>query len=204
MSVTLDVLVDGRPLPTVYHDGRTYLPVPRLGAQYALRVTNHGPRRITALLSVDGLSVITDRPASRSDPGYIVEPYGRIVIEGWRRDRNTVAAFSFEDRERSHAHRLGRPENIGVIGLIAYEELAPRPYPLLRERFADSARKATAEVGGIGTGSGHDVHSPVIDVPFVRSDNRREVTLYYDTVENLRRAGVPVSPRYPNPFPGDF
>ena len=46
MRVGLDVLVDGEPLRTITHRGRIYLPVPRMGAEYQIRVWNHGPRRI--------------------------------------------------------------------------------------------------------------------------------------------------------------
>lgn len=207
MRVSLDVLVDGRAMPTVYHAGRMYLPVTRLGEQYEIKVTNHGPRRITAVVSVDGLSVVTGERASRNAPGYIVAPNDSVVIKGWRRDRHIVNAFSFVDRTRSYAYETGRSEDIGVIGMVAYEEASPRPVPMDRYGLPDSAapalRKATSEVGGTGTGHGPDVSMPVIRVPFVRSDNTRTATLFYDTVENLRRAGVPVEPIWPRPFPAD-
>jgi hypothetical protein len=48
---------------------------------------------------------------------------------------------------------------------------------------------------------GRDVDSPAYWVQFVRSGNERTCTLYYDTVEALRKAGVPVDG--PIPFPGD-
>jgi hypothetical protein len=122
MNVRMEVLVDGRPLPTVSYRGRTYLPVPELGVEYQIRVNNHGTRRIAAMVSVDGLSVINGKPASEYNPGYIVDPGSHIVIKGWRRNLETVAAFSFEERENSYAYRVGRSDNIGVIGLIAVEE----------------------------------------------------------------------------------
>jgi hypothetical protein len=206
MSVGIEVLVDGRPLPTVTYAGRTYLPVPRVGAEYALRVWNHGPRRVAAIVSVDGLSVINGKPASAASPGYLVEPSGSIVIKGWRRDLETVAAFSFQDREESYASRMGYPENVGVIGLLAVEEWAPVRLLPPRAEFekkdaAPSALRASGEVGGIGTGYGRDVDSPAHHVPFVRGSNQRVITLYYDTVAALRKAGVPVDG--PSPFPGE-
>jgi hypothetical protein len=204
MRVSLDVLVDGSPVRLISHQGRLYLPVPRLGAEYEVRVNNHGPRRITAIVSVDGLSVINGRPASELHPGYVVDPYGHIVIKGWRRDSDTAAAFTFEERERSYAARMGHPENIGVIGLVAFEELSPWPRPFLERRDSDAAAKsARAEAGGTGTGWGRDIDSRVYKVPFVRSTNRRDVTIYYDTADALRRAGVPVDGREPRPFPSD-
>jgi hypothetical protein len=206
MRVGLDVLVNDRPLPTFVYAGKTYLPVPRLGLEYALRVRNHGPRRIAALVSVDGLSVLTGRPASEADPGFLVAPRRSVLIRGWRRDWATVAAFAFEDREKSYARRVGHPEHIGVIGLVAFEELNGRPWPPpfdLKSGALRDARRAFPEVGGTGTGYGRDLDSLIYEVPFVRSSRQRTVTLSYDTEENLRRAGVPVPGPFPVPFPGE-
>jgi hypothetical protein len=205
MRVGLEVLVNNRPLRTVEHAGRTYLPVPRVGAEYEVRVWNQGPRRITAIVSVDGLSVITGQPASETHPGYLVDAHDSILIPGWRRSQDTVAAFSFEDRDKSYASRIGRPENIGVIGLIAFEELVLRPRLDLEQKdgAATAAKRAAGEVGNTGTGYGRDIDSPVTYVPFVRSANKRSITLYYDTVDALRKAGVPVDDRFPIPFPAD-
>lgn len=203
MHVSLEVLVDGRPMRTVQHKGKTYLPVPKLGAEYGLRVWNHGPRRVSAVLSVDGLSVINGQPASADHPGYIVAPYSHVVITGWRRSMDTVAAFRFTDRDNSYAGKIGRPENIGVIGLIAIEELSWQPGPTLDKEKAPSALRATGQVGSIGTEYGREIDSHVYYVPFVRSANRQAITIYYDTVAALRAAGVPVDGVSPVPFPAD-
>jgi hypothetical protein len=204
LRVGLEVLVEGRPLRPIQHRGKLYLPVHRLGVEYEIRVTNHGPRRIAALVSVDGLSVISGKPASEGQPGYLVDAHSSIVIKGWRRSLETVAAFSFEEREKSYASQMGHPENVGVIGLIAVEELAwwP-PMKILEKRdAAPAAQRAAGEVGSTGTGYGRDVDSPAYRVPFVRSGNKRTITLYYDTEEALRQAGVPVDGPAPTPFPG--
>jgi hypothetical protein len=205
MRVGLEVLVDGRPLPTVRHAGKTYLPVPRLGLEHEVRVWNDGPRRIAAVVSVDGLSVINGRPASEDSAGYLVDPHASIRIKGWRRSLETVAAFSFEERGKSYAQRMGYPENVGVIGLLAVEEAGrwPRPLPERRGDAEPAARAASGEVGGTGTGYGRDLDSPAYRVPFLRGGNRQTVTLYYDTAEALRQAGVPVDSPVPIPFPGD-
>jgi hypothetical protein len=206
MRVNLDVLVNGRQLPTVYYRGRTYLPVPWMGAEYQLRVWNGGPRRIVAILSVDGLSVINGRPASESSPGYIVAPHEAIVIDGWRRDLATVAAFQFVPRESSYAARMGYPENVGVIGLIAVEELAFQP--LLEREHRDGlradAKGAAPALGGVGTGYGRELDSRAYLVPFVRGPNRTPLTIYYDSAGALRRLGVPVGGPVPFPADGDF
>jgi hypothetical protein len=205
MRVSMDVLVDGTPMRTIHHEGKTYLPAPRWGVEYAIRVTNHGPRRIAAMVSVDGLSVINGKPASEHQPGYVVAPYSQMVIKGWRTSMDSVAAFSFEERDHSYASRVGRPENIGVIGLIAVEEQGDL-LPMLEKRDSAAPHSGlrAADVGGTGTGYGRDIDSRIYYVPFVRSNNQRTITMYYDTVAALRRAGVPVDGPWPSPFPGDY
>lgn len=231
MSVSLDVLRDGQTMSIVHHGGNTYLPVPYWGVEYSLRVTNNGPRRIAAIVSVNGLSVISGKPASEGDAGYVVDANSSLDIKGWRRNLDRVAAFSFQERNNSYASRIGRPENVGVIGLIAVEEQTYdyRPVvPLTADGsrwkesgpyasppgHADRSAKAYAPssgIGGTGTGYGRDIDSAVQYVNFVRGNNKRSVTIYYDTRANLRRAGiiedyVRPTPVYPRPFPtdGDF
>jgi hypothetical protein len=200
----LEVLVDGRPLPTIQHEGKTFLPVPRVGAAYEVRVWNHGPRRVVAVVSVDGLSVINGRPATESGTGYIVAPYSSVVIKGWRRSLDAVAAFRFVEREKSCAGLSGRPEGIGVIGLVAIEEQVCRPRPALEKAdAAGSPARRVATVGSIGTEYGREIDSRVSYVPFVRSGNKEALTIYYDTPEALRAAGIPVDRPLPVPFPQD-
>jgi len=200
----LEVLVGGQPLRTIAHAGKTYLPVPELGTEYEIRVSNHGPRRITAIVSVDGLSVINGKPASESHPGYIVDPGSSIRIKGWRRNMESVAAFRFEERAKSYAALMGWPENVGVIGLVAIEEMSWRNHLGLENKDAAApATKRAAESGSIGTGYGRDIDSSVTSVPFVRGPSRQSLTIWYDTTDALRRAGVPVDRPYPVPFPGD-
>jgi hypothetical protein len=206
MHVSMEVLANGRVLPTVAHAGNAYLPVPRLGAEYEVRIWNHGPRRIVAVVSVDGLSVINGQPASENHPGYVVAPYSHVVIKGWRRSMEAVAAFRFVERDKSYANLIGRPENIGVIGLVAIEELVPRPEWKLERRgsVAPPAKALRGEVGNVGTEYGREIDSRIYYVPFVRSTHRQAITLYYDSVEALRAAGVPVDRSGPVPFPGDL
>lgn len=204
MRVTMDILVDGRPLPTVPHAGKTYLPVPRMGEEYQIRVWNQGLRRVAAVVSVDGLSVITGQPAYEHGPGYIVAPYSHILIKGWRQNLDNVATFRFVERDRSYASLTGKPENIGVIGLVAFEERILHPLPHLERTDTAAAKGFRTEVGSIGTEYGREIDSRAYYVPFLRSGNKQALTLYYDTVAALRAAGVPVDRPSPVPFPGDL
>jgi hypothetical protein len=199
VHVSVDVLVDGKPVGLISHGGRLYLAVPRMGAEYAIRVNNRSARRITAVVSVDGLSVITKEPASDLQPGYVVDPYAETVIKGWRHDLDTVAAFTFEERENGFAYRLGQRDNIGVIGLVAIEEYEPDPRPVLRKETPVAAQGGEGVLGTASTGSGRNVDSGVIAMPFVRGTNKRTVTIYYETPAALRSIGVPVEKTYLNP-----
>jgi hypothetical protein len=117
---------------------------------------------------------------------------------------DSVAAFRFVDRAESYAARIGRPENIGVIGLVAFEEQMGRPVPSpLAEGSKPGGKRLSGKVGSIGTEYGREIESRIYYVDFVRSNNRRAVTIYYDTVGALRAAGVPVDGPTPVPFPGD-
>lgn len=204
MRVSLDVLVDGKPARLISHDGKLYLPVPRMGCEYEIRVNNMGSHRIAAIVSVDGLSVIKGDPASEKSPGYLVDSRSDIVIKGWRRDKDTVAAFTFEERKSSYAYLRGYRDNIGVIGLVAIEEQLYWPHPLTEfSRGSGPAKAYDSALGGSGTGWGRDLGSSVTYVPFVRSNNKRTVTIYYDTEDALGRMGVPVGGPHPRPFPAD-
>lgn len=206
MNVSLDILVQGRVVPLISHGGQLYLPVPRLGAEYQIRVTNTGSRRIVALVDVDGLSVITGQPAHDAQPGYIVGVGDSIVIPGWRRDRDTVAAFTFTDRLDSYAARRGYRDNIGAIRLVAIEELKPHVRPMPYDKGLPGplgSPRASLELGSTGTGWGRDVDSSIVYVPFIRSGIRQTISIIYDTPEALRRAGVPVDyapPPWPRPW----
>jgi hypothetical protein len=91
-----------------------------------------------------------------------------------------------------------------VIGLVAFEEEGSRlrPAPVEKGTAAPEARRTLGDTGSTGTGYGRDIDSRIYYVPFVRSANKRTVTIYYDTVEALRRAGLPVDGP-PVPFPKD-
>jgi hypothetical protein len=203
LRVGLEVLVGGKPIPTIAHQGKLYLPVTKLGTEYTIRVWNHGPRRIAALVSVDGLSVIDGQPASETNPGYLVTPFSDILIKGWRRDLKAVAAFRFVEREKSYAAQMGQLEKVGVISLLVIEEQVWRPRPgLERKEMAAPAKQMKGKVGSIGTEYGREIDSQAYYVPFVRSANRRAITVYYDTVDALGEAGVPVDSLPPAPIEG--
>jgi hypothetical protein len=132
----VEVLVDGVPAATYGHDGETYV-LGQLGARYTLRVHNRSPRRVEAVLSVDGRDVIDGKSAElRNKRGYLVPAYGQIDIDGWRLSQSEAAAFRFSSVRDSYAARTGSAREVGVIGVAVFPERfvppPPRPRPLVR------------------------------------------------------------------------
>jgi hypothetical protein len=119
-------LVDesGAVLPTYMKAGRTYV----LGAQgrrYSLRVRNGSGQRVEFVASVDGRDVLDGSPASFANRGYIVAPYQEVVIDGFRLNNDSVAAFRFSSVSNSYAGRMGDARDVGVIGVAVFTERPP-------------------------------------------------------------------------------
>lgn len=133
---------NGRVLPTYYHRGRTYVEG-RRGDRYSIRVMNHTSRRVEAVVTVDGRDVITGRPGNfRSQRGYVIRPWGSVLIDGFRTSWSGVAAFRFTEIFDSYAARMGDATNVGVIGVAVFKERRPpRPYP--RQPIASGKRKGS-------------------------------------------------------------
>src|SRR5262245_37822384 len=127
----LQVLSNGVPIPSFFHNGGTYV-MGQIGERYTLRIVNHTPRRIEAVVSVDGRDVVDGRSADyRSKRGYLVPAYGSVDIDGWRLSHAQVAAFRFSSVAESYAARTGSAREVGVIGAAIFpERYVPRPRPI--------------------------------------------------------------------------
>jgi hypothetical protein len=98
------------------------------GRNYAIAVRNNTGRRIGVLLSVDGLNVVNGEKSSlsRNEPMYVLDPYERTVIRGWRASLQTVRKFVFVDEQRSYAERTGQANgDMGWIRVLAFRENQP-------------------------------------------------------------------------------
>jgi hypothetical protein len=220
MRSTVEIVdrTEGRVLPIYWHEGRRYV-VGRPGNEYAIRVRNTGSGRILAVMSVDGVNVITGDTAAPQQSGYVLAPNQSADISGWRKSMSRTAAFYFTALPDSYAARTGRPDNVGVIGVAVYRE---RTAPIAREetRRRDIARAesaaaqspapaAAAPAGAnaaadamaqapaerLGTGHGRAESSYASYTQFERaSDTPAEtIAIYYDSYENLLAQGVPVA-----------
>ena len=207
--------------------GRHYV-VGQPGHEYAVRIRNCTAERILAVLSVDGVNVITGETASPDQSGYVLEPWGFVNIQGWRKDLERTAAFYFSEPHDAYATRTDRPDDLGVIGVAVFRERGRRqiysresgipPAPAARQDSAAAdaraGRKAAPEAAdgleALGTGHGRRESSPAERVAFERASRRPEqrTVIRYDRYENLVARGIltrPAGPaREPDPFPGTF
>jgi hypothetical protein len=204
----------GQALQTYRHHGQRYV-VGTPGSEYAVRVRNCTAVRVLAVVSVDGVNVVTGESASPDQAGYVIEPHGYVNIQGWRKDLERTAAFYFSDPSESYASRTGRPDDLGVIGVALFKE---RPRPILytqESKVSDAAappsaaREASAaprSEPSLGTGHGRREYSPVERVEFERASDTpdRRVVIRYERHDTLVAMGVlPGPPRRhePDPFP---
>jgi len=101
------------------------------GDRYGLRVVNRTGQRVLVVLSVDGVNVVTGETASPDQSGYVLDPWGRAEISGWRKSLQEVAQFYFTALPDAYAARTGRPDNVGVIGAAVFREKVYAPQPEL-------------------------------------------------------------------------
>ena len=121
--MSLQVIVNGRPIDTYSHKGKTYIEGWK-GSEYEIQYRNDSAHRIKIVVSVDGLNVVSgDR---NWEKGYVVEPYQTLKIPGWRKDSGNVAKFVFSSVGKSYNQHndSGNVANIGVIGCKIFAEKA--------------------------------------------------------------------------------
>jgi hypothetical protein len=210
---------DGRALQVWRDRGRPVV-AGRPGARYALRLVNDSGERVLAVVAIDGVNVVSGETAAVGQRGYVLAPWQRAEITGWRKSDDEVAAFEFTALSDSYAARTGRPQDVGVIGVAVFRE-APTPEiahaPLPAPRLEGGARSAPAEAADasrgraerLGTGHGERETSVVRTTPFERASSRpdQRIEIRYDSLDNLVAAGIVPPPRVaataPRAFPAD-
>ena len=168
--VDVEVLVDGNSAPLYWKSGawdRRYFQAFR-GRNYSLAVTNQTGQRVGVLIAVDGLNVVSgDRSSlTNTEPMYVLGPYERAVIRGWRTSLRDVRRFVFVDEEHSYAEGSGQANgDMGWIRVLSFRERAPQvwieprrqsddegtPYGS-REQQRDEAAAPKGEGGETGNG----------------------------------------------------
>ena len=210
-----------RELPVYWHEGRAYV-VGRPGNEYQVVVKNRVGEDLLAVVSVDGLNVMNGQPANPRQAGYILSPWSRLDVRGWRKSMDEVAAFYFTQLSDSYAGRTGRPDNVGVIGVALFQRkryqpppeaaadpspYRPAPYARSEKREAnrDSANETQAPKlaqalpapsAPLGTGHGRREESRVQWQNFERATDApiETIAIYYDSYRNLVAQGVLQAP----------
>jgi hypothetical protein len=199
---------DGRWLPIYRHEGRSYV-AGKPGHEYQIRVTNRLGEELLAVVSVDGVNVITGQTAHPSQSGYVIAPRAALDMNGWRKSLAQTAAFYFTALPDSYAARTGRPDDVGVIGVALFrKKQQPQPIAPIAPQARGEAAPSMERDSRLGTGHGRHENSPAIHVTFERATTApaEVITLYYDSHANLLARGVirepiQVAPT-PRPFPG--
>jgi len=118
----------GRELPVYWHEGRAYV-VGKPGNEYSVSVRNQSGGDMLAVMSVDGVNVLSGETATAKQGGYVVSPWESLDVKGWRKSMDRTAAFYFTTLGDSYAARTGRPNNVGVIGVALYQRRNDPPPP---------------------------------------------------------------------------
>lgn len=215
--VALSVTVDGAPAalyPARDGTGRLYLEA-RRGCRYALTLENRSGERLAAVLTVDGLNVISGERDLGRGRMYVLDPWQRTSVQGWRTSLQEVRRFRFVDEEASYSARSGKAnEKMGWIELAVYRErrpfvrAVPEPEPWrgssARNESAPTARddretRGSAEKAGPpaaaqaypGTGWGERARDEVVLVQFdPESEPCERATVRYEYRPALVALGV--------------
>jgi len=117
----------GQRIAVHHHRGRHYV-AGTPGRKYAVYVANRTGERVMAVVSVDGINVVTGETAAAGQSGYVLAPHQSFEVNGWRKSMSEVAAFYFTALPDSYAARTDRPDHVGVIGVAVFREWRrPRP-----------------------------------------------------------------------------
>lgn len=106
----------------VWHDHGRPVVAGRPGARYAVRLANLSAERVLAVVAIDGVNVVSGETAAVGQRGYVLQPWQRTEVTGWRKSEDEVAAFEFTALADSYAARTGRPRDVGIIGVAVFRE----------------------------------------------------------------------------------
>ena len=155
--VAVSVELDGRAAalyPAPDGSGRYYIEA-RKGCRYSVALANRTGERVGVVLTVDGLNAISGERETGRGRMYVLDPWQRTSVQGWRTSLQEVRQFTFVDERASYAARSAKAnEKMGWIEIAAYrerrafvrsaprQELPARPAPV--ESEGDPAGRSAA------------------------------------------------------------
>jgi hypothetical protein len=157
----------GNALRTFDRGGRTYV-LGEEGQRYRIRVHNRSPETVEAVISVDGRDVLDGQIARSDKPGYLIAPWGDVLVDGFRLSLRDVATFRFSPVAASYAAQMGSDRHVGVIGVAIFRPRPlppPRPQPVQRypnsppcdgpsARAGDDEKRQSAPAESAASGKG--------------------------------------------------
>jgi hypothetical protein len=128
MSYDISILVNGNRCKQYFHEGKTFIEA-KDGSEYTIEIKNNTYSRVLAVCSVDGLDILTGKPAVSSNPGYVISAYNVGKFDGFRVSDDKVAKFVFGSKGSSYAadKEDGSERNVGVIGIRIFQEKIKPP-----------------------------------------------------------------------------
>ncbi len=175
VDVTLEDRTLGRNIDLHSFEGRWFAGG-EPGHRYAIRLTNRTGERLMAVVSVDGVNVVTGESATPQQSGYVLNPWESTVINGWRKNMSEIAAFTFAPLPESYAARTGRPDDVGVIGVAVFQErrvVYQQPPQIAREQGGYSDRESRS--GGYADGANRSAPAPSASDEGLASEKSRSM-----------------------------
>ncbi len=123
--VQLSILTENRNIMPLYHtQNNQYLLYGKQNDRYIIFLHNTSHKIIyEAVITVDGLDVISGTAGSYQNRGYLLRPGDTLFVEGFRKNQQQVAAFRFGAPEEGYVNysAQGDKKNTGVIGVALFE-----------------------------------------------------------------------------------
>lgn len=222
-KINVTVLVNGRKIKEYQHNGNSFVEA-KYGSNYSIRVANNSYHRVMAIISVDGVDVISGKEATDASPGYVIDGQSSLNIDGFRVDNSTVAKFTFTENDKSYTKEVvtGSSKNCGVIGVRVFSEKqkpivirSPQPEygfgskknyyaPFDSTRSCNTLSTKSASPFSVGTSWGDAEKSEVKSVEFISQDLISDIIIYYTNKRGLISLGVDMEEKSQCAFPVAF
>lgn len=209
----------GNSLQSGHHQNQFYVGGVK-NTRYRIRVQNLTGGRILVVTTVDGRNILDGKPGDLNGGGYVLSPFDTEMFDGWRTSDSSVAAFRLSSAGDSYSSQMGSPQNVGVIGVAAFEEktIPPKKVSSIL-RTQGFTYSSSCSYGGetkglidcddgittqtLGTGFGEDLSSHVTTTTFQRrtSTPAQTILIRYDDLESLRAKGILSTQQSPSAFP---
>lgn len=132
LDYELQVVVGGKRIPE-YGSNGLVLVEGRQDHKFTLKFRNDSASRVLAIPSIDGLDIISGKPATKDSQGYLVDAFSSMEFTGWRVSLDQVNRFIFKAKAKSYVASKGHPEGAGVIGVMVIAENPPKPKVVVKE-----------------------------------------------------------------------